>query len=47
MTWDTWGFTITGLSVFVNTFEFAEFVFGVSSRGERDQVDRGVLSSPA
>lgn len=47
MTWDTWGFAIMGLSVFVNTFEFAEFVFRVSSRGERVQVHRGVLSSPA
>ena len=47
MTWDMWGSAITGLSIFVNTFEFVEFVFRISSSGERVQVNRGVLSSPA
>lgn len=47
MTWNTWGFAILGLSVFVNTFEFVEFVFRVSYRGELVQVGQGVLSSPA
>ena len=47
MTWDMWGFAITGLSIFVNTFEFVEFVFRISSSSERVQVNREVLSSPA
>ena len=47
MTWNTWGFAIMGLSVFVNTFEFVEFVFRVSSRGALVQGGQGVLSSPA